>query len=123
MRGRDKETRASAIRGKFHAGQVRIVKANWNNDLIRECLEFPSGDRDDIVDALGLIGQRLPMLSSPAKPLHLSGEDPQKDMMIREVYNPETQQLTPFLNMPLNDLFEDREATLSRRTVHPSSLI
>jgi predicted phage terminase large subunit-like protein len=110
MRGRDKETRAAAIRAMFLADLVRISRANWNNDLVRECLEFPSGDHDDIVDALGLIGRRMPMLSSPPKPLHSSGDDPQKDLMIRDIDG------VPHINMPLNSLFEDREATVRRRS-------
>jgi predicted phage terminase large subunit-like protein len=110
MRGHDKETRAAAIRASFQAGNVRITKANWNNDLMRECLEFPSGDHDDIVDALGLIGRRLPMISAPPKPLHLSGEDQQKNNTIIEING------VPHLNMKLKDLFEDREADLRRRS-------
>lgn len=115
MRGHDKETRATAIRGAFHAGNIRIVKAKWNSDLIKECLEFPAGDHDDIIDALSLIGRRLPLLAAPPKPLHLSGEDPQKDLMIREVFNKDTGELTPHLNMPLQDLFLDRAALMRRR--------
>lgn len=112
MRGHDKQTRAAAIRSSFHMGNVKIVKAKWNNDLMKECLEFPSGEHDDIVDALGLIGRRLPMLSAPPKPLHLSGEDPQKNSMVREVLK--DGQLVPHLNMPLEELFADRD-TFSRR--------
>src|SRR6201999_3827620 len=82
MRGHDKETRAAAIRSSFHMGNLRIVKANWNHDFIKECLEFPSGEHDDIVDSLGLIGRRLPALSAPPKPLHMT--DPPKEMLVEQ---------------------------------------
>lgn len=108
IRGHDKETRAAAIRGAFHAGNVKIVKAKWNNDLIKECLEFPSSDHDDIVDALGLIGRRLPSLSAPPKPLHFQEASDQNDMIIKR-------DGVLKLNIPLNELFEDYEASKSRR--------
>jgi predicted phage terminase large subunit-like protein len=68
MRGKDKETRAAAIRAMFLRGDVRLLKASWTATLVKELVEFPSGDHDDQVDALGLIGRRYPMLSAPAKP-------------------------------------------------------
>jgi predicted phage terminase large subunit-like protein len=67
MRGKDKETRAAAIRAMFLRGDVRLVRAPWNVVLVKELLEFPSGDHDDCVDALGLIGRRYPYLPSPAR--------------------------------------------------------
>lgn len=109
LRGRNKEIRATDIRGAFMAGSVRIAKANWNADFMRECLEFPSGEHDDIIDALSLIGRRLPALSSPKKPLHLSGEDPQKNNTIVDYGE------GPKLNMSLNTLFKDRDALRHRR--------
>jgi len=109
MRGQDKETRAAAIRSLFITDNVRITKANWNNDFIKECLEFPSGDHDDIVDALGLVGRRMRVLSTPQGPRHTSGEDPQKNNMIVD-YGDGLK-----LNMPLNDLFQDRDARMRRR--------
>jgi predicted phage terminase large subunit-like protein len=109
MRGHDKETRATAIRAMFLADNVRITRANWNNDFVRECLEFPSGDHDDIVDALGLIGRRMPLLSSPPREPHLSGEDPQRGQMIVDYGD------GPKLNIPLNRLFEEREEFRRRR--------
>lgn len=109
IRGQDKETRATAIRGLFITDNVRISKARWNNDFIKECLEFPSGDHDDIVDALGLIGRRMRFLSAPDGPRHTSGEDPQKNNMIVD-YGDGLK-----LNMPLKDLFEDRDALMRNR--------
>ncbi len=68
LRGRDKETRAAAMRGYFLAGQVFIVRAAWNTDLHRELLSFPSGDNDDQIDCLSLIGRQLATMSAPALP-------------------------------------------------------
>lgn len=39
----------------------------WSATILKECLSFPAGKHDDIVDALGLIGQMLEYLQ-PAKP-------------------------------------------------------
>ena len=38
MRGKDKETRAAAIRGLFLAGRVRIAKGPWTAQLASELL-------------------------------------------------------------------------------------
>ena len=65
LAGKDKETRAAAIRGWFLQKRVYIVRAPWNATLCRELLEFPSSDHDDQVDALSLIGRRLVYLSAP----------------------------------------------------------
>jgi predicted phage terminase large subunit-like protein len=111
MRGQEKEIRATAIRASFLAHNVRITKANWNNDLIRECLEFPTGEHDDIVDALGLIGRRLPFLSAPRRPPGVEDPDEDKDAnnIIREIDG------KAHLNIPLEDLFANRDAQMRRR--------
>ena len=67
MMGRDKETRAAAIRAEFLRGNVYFLRADWNAAAVAEVLSFPGGAHDDIVDMLGLIGRRLPALS-PAIP-------------------------------------------------------
>lgn len=93
----------------FMRGDVRILRAPWNGTLIKELLEFPSGDHDDQVDALGLIGRRFALLSSPAKaqpvvedrrPLRMKAET-QPDGSTRHI-----------LQMPLNDMFDDYERRL-----------
>jgi predicted phage terminase large subunit-like protein len=112
LRGRDKEVRATAIRGAFHAGNVQIVEAPWNSDLIHECMDFPSSANDDIVDALSLIGRRLPMLSPPPRPPGIrdaEAEEAQQEQMIKMVDG------KPCLNIPLDHLFEDRDALMRRR--------
>lgn len=107
MRGKDKETRAAAIRAMFMRGDVRILRAPWTAALVAEITDFPSGDHDDQVDALGLIGRRFPALSSPVKPKVRT--DPFEGCLIR----PDSEG-RPFLQVGLQTMFEDRERTLRR---------
>lgn len=48
---KDKITRASPISAQCEAGNVRVLRANWNEDFFRELENFPEGHHDDIVDA------------------------------------------------------------------------
>jgi predicted phage terminase large subunit-like protein len=82
MRGKDKETRAAAIRGFLLADRVKLVRAPWNADVIREILEFPGQEHDDVVDALGLIGRHLVSASSPTPPMPRN-HDPWAGWLIR----------------------------------------
>ena len=47
-----KETRARPISSQCEAGNVRLVRANWNEDFLRESCGFPTLRHDDSVDAL-----------------------------------------------------------------------
>ena len=47
-----KDIRASGFGAQVNAGNVRMVKAKWNGDMIEELRQFPQGRNDDIVDAL-----------------------------------------------------------------------
>lgn len=47
----DKETRAKPLSSQVEAGNVRIVRGNWNNDFLNEMEAFPESDNDDMVDA------------------------------------------------------------------------
>lgn len=102
MRGRDKETRAAAIRGLLLSGHVHILQAPWTRALQRELLEFPAGDHDDQVDALGLIGRRFPMLSAPS-PVDRT-VDPYAGQMIRK--GPDGKF---YYQATLDQMFRDRE--------------
>ena len=44
------------------------ARAPWLADLKAELLAFPTGKYDDIVDALGLVGQLLDKFSAGIKP-------------------------------------------------------
>jgi predicted phage terminase large subunit-like protein len=107
MRGKDKETRAAAIRAMFMRGDVRILRAPWTAALVAELLEFPSGDHDDQVDALGLIGRRFPVLSSPPK--MAPPRDPYEGFSVRR-----DDAGRIFTQVGLEEMFEDRERKLRR---------
>lgn len=47
-----KEVRAEPFAAQVNAGNVRMVKAGWNEALIHELRSFPRGAHDDMVDAL-----------------------------------------------------------------------
>lgn len=69
LRGQDKETRAASIRGWFKRRKVYLVRAPWNEWLVREILSFPNAlgqGVDDGIDCLSLFGRRLASLSRPA---------------------------------------------------------
>ena len=48
----DKETRAKPTSAQAEAGNVKIVRASWNDGFLRELENFPGGRHDDSVDAL-----------------------------------------------------------------------
>lgn len=64
----DKEARANNIRGRMQQKMVIFPKGDTMIDeLIAECLKFPNGKHDDMVDALSYIGILLNLLSTPTK--------------------------------------------------------
>jgi predicted phage terminase large subunit-like protein len=68
-RGGDKSIRAQSIRGRMALDGLYVpVKAPWYASLRAELLSFPAGKHDDQVDALGLIGQLLDMMTAGSKP-------------------------------------------------------
>jgi predicted phage terminase large subunit-like protein len=109
LSGRDKETRAAAMRGLFLSDTVRILRAPWNVALHRELIEFPSSEHDDQVDALGLIGRRYPVLTSPDPPVKTI-TDPYAEMMVRPGADGRM-----YLNATLDEMFEDYEQGKQRR--------
>jgi predicted phage terminase large subunit-like protein len=48
----NKETRAEPFAIQVNAGNVSMIKAEWNKDLIKELEVFPYGKNDDQIDAL-----------------------------------------------------------------------
>jgi len=48
----DKATRANGLAAAMEAGNVDLVRAGWNRDLVDELSEFPLGEHDDQVDAM-----------------------------------------------------------------------
>ena len=49
---KDKITRASPVSAQAEAGNIKILKAKWNEDFFRELENFPDGTHDDQVDSL-----------------------------------------------------------------------
>lgn len=67
----DKSTRAAPVASQVNVGNVSVVKARWNAPFIDELAAFPSGTKDDQVDALSrafsMVGlNRPPMSINPA---------------------------------------------------------
>jgi predicted phage terminase large subunit-like protein len=48
----DKITRALPVSSQAEAGNIYIVKGNWNQEFFRELENFPDGKHDDIIDSL-----------------------------------------------------------------------
>jgi predicted phage terminase large subunit-like protein len=109
MRGKDKETRAAAMRGLFLSDSVRLVLGGWNTALQRELTEFPASPNDDQVDALSLIGRRYPLLSSPTPPPRIN-TDPYAGYMVRPGADGRL-----YTNATLDEMFEDNEGRHGRR--------
>src|SRR5690606_17216994 len=49
---KDKITRSLPISSQCEAGNVKVIKASWNEDFFKELENFPESSHDDIVDAL-----------------------------------------------------------------------
>lgn len=67
----DKAVRAQSIRGRMGHPQQGLyvpINASWYPALRSELLSFPAGKHDDCVDALGLVGQLLDIMSPGNKP-------------------------------------------------------
>ena len=65
----DKGVRAQSIRGRMALEGLYVpIKAPWYPAFRSELLSFPAGKHDDIVDALGLVGQLLDRMQSGQKP-------------------------------------------------------
>jgi predicted phage terminase large subunit-like protein len=48
----DKVTRAEPFAAQCNVGNVMMLRANWNDDLVDEMRKFPNGAHDDQVDCL-----------------------------------------------------------------------
>lgn len=61
---RDKVTRAQGTINRMALGKILFPSFTpWYNDAKTEMLHFPSGQHDDFVDAIGLIGQALDVVA------------------------------------------------------------
>jgi predicted phage terminase large subunit-like protein len=65
----DKAIRAQSIRGRMAMNGLMVPRdAPWLADFKSELAAFPGGKHDDQVDALGLVGQLLDLVSSGKNP-------------------------------------------------------
>ena len=59
----DKAVRSQSIRGRMAVDGLYVPEhAAWYADFRAELLSFPAGKHDDMVDALGLVGQLLELM-------------------------------------------------------------
>jgi predicted phage terminase large subunit-like protein len=63
----DKTVRAEAFAAQQGAGNVYLVKGDWNANYIEELCAFPSGKHDDQVDASSGAFNGLVKVYAPAK--------------------------------------------------------
>lgn len=84
----DKTVRAQSIRGRMAMEGLYVPStAPWAADLRSELLTFPAGHHDDQVDALGLIGQVLDLMTvGPAPPGEIEPVRGLSDMTIEEAW-------------------------------------
>ncbi len=54
-----KELRADPFSSQLNAGNVRMVRGEWNREYIEELRTFPNGRHDDWVDASSLVFNEL----------------------------------------------------------------
>jgi predicted phage terminase large subunit-like protein len=67
-----KVTRATPVASQIEAGNVSLVRANWNHAFIEELRDFPFGGKDDQVDALSRAFAMLLDIGVPARNLTVS---------------------------------------------------
>ncbi len=67
-----KVSRATPIAAQLEGGNLAIVRGPWNFDFIEELRDFPTGRKDDQVDALSRAFGRLTLGSRPARKLDLN---------------------------------------------------
>ena len=66
-----KVTRALPLSSQIEAGNVSIMRADWNRAFIEELRDFPNGRKDDQVDALVRAFMTLIDLTPPARKIAL----------------------------------------------------
>jgi len=68
-----KEVRASPFAAQVNVGNVKLVKGDWNSDLISELESFPTGEYSDQVDALSMAFNYLADRRVGGLPFYLAG--------------------------------------------------
>lgn len=60
--------RARGIMGRVECGEVSVVEGKWGDELIEQCISFPGGRHDDMVDSISLLGRALDKLRPGRQP-------------------------------------------------------
>ena len=63
----DKATRAAPVASQVNVGNLSLLAAPWNAPLIEELRSFPSGSKDDQVDALSRAFNALTVTPAPSR--------------------------------------------------------
>jgi predicted phage terminase large subunit-like protein len=93
----DKAVRCQSFRGRCELQGLYVpAAAPWLSDLKAELLAFPSGKHDDVVDALGLVGQLLDKFSPGMKPPKKDTSFKDKSYRIRDL---DSERLPSFLTL------------------------
>ncbi len=66
-----KELRADPFSSQLNAGNVRLVRGEWNKKYIEELRQFPRGKNDDMVDGSSLAFNRLNRPQSRVRTLRI----------------------------------------------------
>ncbi len=69
----DKETRAKPVSAQAEAGNVKLVRALWNDEFLRVLENFPAGRHDDEVDSLSGAHEKLGGRSGSIGAEHMPG--------------------------------------------------
>ena len=68
----DKVTRAEPLASQINVGNVLMLRAPWNDELINEMRMFPNGKNDDQVDSLSRAFSELIAPPEPASRTNLN---------------------------------------------------
>lgn len=103
MRGQDKETRAASLRGMFKRGRVYMPPdAPFTKWLTNELLTFPNAvgsGVDDGIDALGLIGRRMLVISAPVAPVAPRPLPTLQDMTLNQLWEDNANRTSSYLRI------------------------
>jgi predicted phage terminase large subunit-like protein len=64
-----KATRAAPVASQIEAGNVTLIRGNWNHSFIEELRDFPFGRKDDQIDALSRAFDMLLSIGTPTRTL------------------------------------------------------
>lgn len=81
----DKPTRARPFQALVAHHGLRLVKAAWNENLIKQCMRFPKSNTDDKVDTCSLFGRALQETYAAPLPESLEDDGVERDCWGRRI--------------------------------------